>query len=199
MIDPRPTLPHPTVSAAILCGGAGRRMGGRDKATLPVNGRSILDRQLYALAPVTPTVRLIGRTAAAGHAGLPMMPDLVDAGALGGLYSALASSPTDHVLVLAGDLPFVTAAFLDFLAGRLGHDAVVPRDASGRHPLCALYHRRIAPVLASRIARGDWRIVDALDSLDVDEVGPDALGAFDPDGRLLLNVNTPDDYQRAIA
>ncbi len=206
MVAPPASLPRPSVSAAILCGGRGRRLGGVDKSMLPVGGRPILERQLDVLAQLgsvlTGAPRLIGHSAWASGRSLTIVPDAVDAGALGGLYTALASAPTDHVLVLAADLPFVTAAFLAYLverARRDDHDAVVPRDASGRHPLCALYHRRVAPVLEQRIARGALRIIDALEALDVDDLGPDTLAAFDPDGHLLLNVNTPDDYQRATA
>lgn len=197
----------PSVSAAILCGGLGRRLGGVNKSNLPVAGRAILDRQLDALGLVgsalTAPPRLIGHCPSADARGLTVVADLVDAGALGGLYTALVSSPTDYVLVLAGDLPFVTPAFLTYLAGRAARDAgvspdaVVPRDAAGSHPLCAVYHRRIAPVLERRITAGALRIVDALGDLDVDDIGPTALSPFDPDGHLLLNVNTPDDYRRA--
>jgi molybdopterin-guanine dinucleotide biosynthesis protein A len=75
----------------------------------------------------------------------------------------------------------------------------VPRDNRGRHPLCASYHRRIAEQLKSRIDRGELRVGDALDDLTVREIGPDELSAFDVDGRLLLNVNTPADYEQARA
>jgi GTP:adenosylcobinamide-phosphate guanylyltransferase len=33
----------------------------------------------------------------------------------------------------------------------------------------------------------------------VAEVGPEALTAYDPDGLLFVNVNTPHDYERAKA
>ena len=42
------------------------------------------------------------------------------------------------------------------------------------------------------------RVLDALDDFDVRELGPDELAPFDQDGLLLLNVNTPDDYESAL-
>ena len=77
-------------------------------------------------------------------------------------------------------------------------DAAVPRDARGPHPLCASYHARLAARSETRIDAGALRVIDALADLEVRDIGPDELAPFDPDGRLLLNVNTPDDYARAL-
>jgi molybdopterin-guanine dinucleotide biosynthesis protein A len=97
-------------------------------------------------------------------------------------------------------MPFLTAPFLQHLAERgRGADAAVPRDRRGRHPLCASYDRRTAAHFHARIQAGDLRIGEALMDLEVVELGPDDLSPFDPDGRLLLNDNTPADYARALA
>jgi len=123
---------------------------------------------------------------------------IAGAGALGGIYSALMEAPTDQVLVLGCDMPFVTAPFLTHLVEKgCGVDVAVPRDARGRHPLCASYARRAAAHLRARIDAGDVTVGAALEGLAVCEIGPDELAPFNRDGRLLLNINTPDDYARA--
>ena len=120
------------------------------------------------------------------------------AGALGGIYTALMEAPTEQVIVIGCDMPFLTAPFLTFLAAQgAGHEAAVPADARGRHPLCASYVRRIAPRLRARIDAGQLRVLDALAEMAVHELGPDELAPFNRDGRLLFNVNTPDDYAHA--
>jgi molybdopterin-guanine dinucleotide biosynthesis protein A len=97
-------------------------------------------------------------------------------------------------------MPFLDAPFLTYLMERgRDADAAVPRDEHGRHPLCASYARRIAGHLHGRITAGDLRVRDALVDLAVRELGPDELAPFNRDGRLLLNINTPDDYARARA
>jgi molybdopterin-guanine dinucleotide biosynthesis protein A len=122
------------------------------------------------------------------------------AGALGGLYTALVEAPTEQILVIACDMPFLTAPFLTYLVDRgRGVDVAVPCDARGRHPLCASYTRGAADGIHRRIAAGQLRVGDALLDLAVRELGPDELAPFDRDGRLLCNVNTPDDYDRARA
>ncbi len=51
--------------------------------------------------------------------------------------------------------------------------------------------------LKTRTDAGALRIADALSDLQVCDIGPDEVAPFDPDGRLLTNVNTPGDYERA--
>jgi len=175
-------------TAAILTGGQGRRLGGVDKSALQIGAEPILDRQLAILRPLTPHILIIAAD-----------DDVVaGAGALGGLYSALVKAPTEQVLVIACDMPFISAPLLDALA-TAGHDVDValPRDSQGRHPLCASYQRRVAPHLRRSIDAGILRIGDALAGLAVRELGPDELAPLNGDGKLLFNVNTPDEYETA--
>jgi molybdopterin-guanine dinucleotide biosynthesis protein A len=192
----------PTLSAAILAGGRASRLGGLDKSALVVDGRSILERELAVLRELTTTICIVANDPTRfEHTGIPVRPDGVPgAGALGGLYTALAGAGTDLVVALACDLPFLTRAFLGHLVDRsAGADAALPRDASGRHVLCGVFATRVAPHFRAAIDAGRLRVGDALAGLRVHEVGPDETAPYDPDGRLLLNVNTPDDYAQATA
>lgn len=190
-------------TAAILAGGQARRLGGVDKSALAIGDHTVLQRQLSVLHGLTPHILIVGRDTPPEHeAGTRAVRDRVPgAGALGGLYTALVEAPTEIVLVLACDMPYLTAPFLTAIAERAhddpATDAVVPRDQSGRHPLCAAYRTRIAPALRARIDQNALRVLDALETLRVHEAGPDELHAWDPEPRLLFNINTPDDYARA--
>lgn len=173
-----------------------------------VGTSSILDRQLSLIRGLTPHILIVVSETARVRdqlasrrdgAEIPIAIDhIAGAGALGGVYTALMEAPTDQVLVIACDMPFLTAPFLTYLAecGR-DADAAVPRNDHGRHPLCASYARRTAGSFLARIRTGDLRVGEALRDLAVRELGPDELVPFDRDGRLLLNINTPDDYARA--
>jgi molybdopterin-guanine dinucleotide biosynthesis protein A len=199
------------ISAAILAGGRATRLGGADKASLVVGGTRIVERQLRALAGIAGDVRIVvgqsvadsGRNAAEryGDLGVPVVADAIPgAGALGGLYTALIDARHERVLVLACDLPFVSAALLERLAveilGVEELDAVVPRSARGLEPLCAAYRTRCAAVAKDHIARGELRMTALLADLAVRELGGDALAPYDA-GALFENVNTPHDYARA--
>src|SRR6266540_2102159 len=190
------------VSAAILAGGRARRLGGADKASLPIGRARIIDRQLAALSAVADDIRIVANDRNR-YAGLDLrvIPDVIpEAGPLGGLYTALLDASHERVLILACDLPFVTAALLERLVIESGTgqeiDAVVPRSARGLEPLCALYLRRSVAAARARIDRGSLSVAGLLGDLRVRELGPEALAPYD-DGSLFENVNTPHDHARA--
>jgi molybdopterin-guanine dinucleotide biosynthesis protein A len=186
-------------SAAVLAGGRARRLGGVAKPLLPLGGETVLARQVAALAALGAVPRLVTSQPEPYLAtGLAIVPDLVEAGALGALYTALATAETRYVLVLAGDLPFVTAPFLaSLLEARHEWAAVIPAPGGRWQPLCAVYEAQVAPRLKACIDDGAWRVVDAVATLRVGVVDDAAIAAFDDDGRLLLNLNTPDDETAA--
>lgn len=188
--------------AYILAGGQARRFGGRDKSALVLNGRPLLARQIAMLRPHVQRIAIVGGTREQhGRCGAPIVPDRMrEMGALGGLYTALVHARTDRVLVLAGDMPFVTGGFVEFLARRAPmSDAVIPRDDRGLQPFCAVYARRAARGLGQALREGVREVRVAVTRLRLHVVEGRALSAFDLHGRLLHNINTPDDYERAIA
>ncbi len=185
------------VSAAVLAGGRARRFEGRDKSALLVDGHSILDRQLAALAPLTDDVLIVGG-GARPLAGVRSVDDPVTGrGPLAGVVAALTHARHELTLVLACDMPFVTTPLLRHLASlAAGVDAVVPRTERGYHPLCAVYARACLGPAERRLQGGRLRLGDLLDELRVRVVTGDEIGRFGDPGRLLANVNTPDEYRQ---
>lgn len=185
------------MAAAILVGGRAARMGGGRKNDLELGGRPIRERQREVLEQVAEPVFAVTAPHGVDEPGLRTVRDLFpDCGALGGIYTAIVSSPRDRTLVVACDLPFLTAPFLAHLAG-IDADLVIPKTPRGYEPLCAVYSRACAAPIRDRLERGQLQASTLPHGVRVVEVGPAVLGAYDPDGLLLLNVNTPHDYARA--
>jgi len=184
--------------ALVLAGGRSRRMG-RPKQELELGGLTLLERVVAAAREVAEEVVVVGDPAAAARVGAHAAADLVAGqGPLSGLAGGLAVCPEGLHALLACDLPFVEPALLsrlEDLAG--GADAVVPAVDGRRHPLCALYHSDCLETARSCLAAGRRRMEDLLERVNVRSVGPEeALPA--PLTRAVLNVNTPEDYQRAL-
>lgn len=190
-------------TAAILAGGRSRRLGGRNKAVLDLGGVSVLDRQLARLNRVVDRIIIIANDADAySRFGVPVLPDLMpDAGALGALYTAVHSSQTDRTLVVACDMPFVSERLFTHLVevGRAA-DIAVPRTARGYEPLCATYSRRSDGELLRLIKEQRFKLGDVarIPGLIIREIGGAELEPFGPEEVLFFNINTPDDYARAI-
>ena len=190
-------------TGAILAGGRSRRLGGRNKAALTIGGATVLERQLSKLRRVVDRTIIVADDAALfASTGVPVIPDLTAGdGALGALRTAIHAAQTDRTLVMACDMPFVTDALLGYLvdAGRAA-DIAIPRPTRGYEPLCATYSRRCAGELARLIAEQRFKLSDValIPGLIVRELGPAELEPFGPEELLFFNINTPDDYARAI-
>lgn len=156
----------PDVAAAILAGGRGRRLGGRQKALIEIDGEAILDRQLRVLAPLCASTCVVAPDPSPlARPGLALVRDRVGGGGpLDGLAAALAWSPSPWLLALACDQPNVSGAVIELLAAhRGGSDVVAPRIAGRAQPLLALYRRELAGVVLARLRAGRARAVELLE------------------------------------
>jgi molybdenum cofactor guanylyltransferase len=175
----------------VLAGGKSSRMG-RDKALLPFRGGVLAGYVAAAVAAAAGSATLIGDPGRYGHLGYLVLPDRTPgAGPLGGVESALSYTTADWNLVLACDMPGISAEFLRGLldsAEQSGADALVPAGPSGRpEPLSAVYHRRCAGPLRQALDEGVRKLTSALASLDVRIWTVDDAAWFE-------NLNTPEEW-----
>jgi molybdenum cofactor guanylyltransferase len=188
------TMDH--IEAFILAGGASSRMG-TDKSRLLIDHQTFTERIAETLMKLTDSVTFVGQTTS----NLPSVPDVYPRwGALGGLHAALTACSREWAIVVACDLPFVTAELFERLAEmRLHHDAVVPIQNDGRpQPLAALYRidscRKHATEL---IEAGRRRPLDLLERVNTRWVAFDEIRNLDQAERFFVNINTPEDYYKA--
>ena len=180
---------------AVLAGGRGRRIGG-DKAMVELEGRPLVHYPLNVLRAVLDEVAIVAKqsTVLPGldveiaiwlEAEEPRHP-------LAGIVHALRCARGQPVVVVAGDMPFVTRGLVAALEGERsrGAAAVVPRAGGRLQPLCARYEPRALSALAGS-----------------DFVSPtqDAVAALDlriiewPDEEPFFTVNGPEDILQAAA
>jgi len=186
-------------SAIVLCGGDSRRMGGRDKALVEFRGRPLLAWVVDALRETSADIIIVSNRAAAhGAFGGRVVPDHdPPCGPLGGIAAGLAAARHDLGLVVACDMPFLRAEFLRLLIRRAARsDAAVPRIGRDYEPLHAVYRRTCLPAIERRIAAGDLAAFSFFPDIRLEVVAESAWRAVDPEGRSLLNINTPEDLER---
>jgi molybdopterin-guanine dinucleotide biosynthesis protein A len=188
------------LAAAILTGGRASRMGGQRKAAIEIGGRRIVDRQIAVLRTIADRIFEVSSLTGEAEAG-PAVTELVrdrypDHGSLGGIYTAIVDSPCERTLVVACDMPFLSAPLLEHMAG-IDADLVIPRTDRGYEPLCAIYSKACAAPIQARLEKGELAASVLPQGVKVAEIGPEALAVYDPDGLLFVNVNTPHDCERA--
>ena len=186
------------VSLALLAGGRSVRMG-EDKMLASFGGTTLVEWMRDRLAPAFPHVFLVTRQPEQFHdLGLPVVNDaLSDTGSAVGLYTAVLAAPTERVICLACDMPFVTPRFLRQLADRSeGYDVFVPRHGQFMQPLCAVYGKGTLDAYQAFIASGGRRIFDIYPALNTGYLDLDGGEFGDPD-ELFMNVNTPEELEAA--
>jgi len=190
------------VSLVIQAGGNSRRMG-EDKGRKLFLGRPLIQRVVDRIAPIANEILVTtNRPVDYAFLNLRVVPDLIPGrGALGGIYTALASARYPIVAVVACDMPFASAALLEAaisLLVREEMDVVLPRSTGGLEPLHAIYRRLTClPVVRTAIDANQLKIIDWLSSVRVRELSLDEVAAIEPSGLVFRNVNTPEEFSEA--
>jgi molybdenum cofactor guanylyltransferase len=193
-------VPRVSTTGVLLAGGAARRFGGMPKGLSRIGGERIADRALAALRSAANDCLVVANdpAAASWFPGERIVADeTLGAGPLAGIATALAAAAGSAVLVVAWDMPFVTADLLRELRrrGEEGVSAVVPvHGANGwAEPLCAWYAPAGLACCRALLAAGARRAGALFDALpDAQRIGDADLERFGVPARLFTSVDTPE-------
>lgn len=190
------------LTIVIQAGGQSSRMG-EDKALKPFLGKPLIQRVIERLAPIADEMIVTtNRPAEYGFLNQRLAADLKPGrGALGGLYTAIASAAHPLVAVVACDMPFASTSLLEG-ARRLmveeEADVVIAKTDEGYEPLHAVYRRETClPAIQSAIDADQWKVIAWFPQVKVRVLSPDEVKAFDPSGLCFWNLNIPEEFLEA--
>jgi molybdenum cofactor guanylyltransferase len=190
------------LTVCIQAGGASSRMG-EDKALKTFLGRPLIQRVAEQLSPIADELIVTtNRPEEYVFLNLPLFPDLKPGrGALGGLYTAIASAKHPIVAIVACDMPFASASLLEAASELLlseEMDVVIPKSDAGYEPLHAVYRRATClPAIEAAIDADQWKVIAWFPHVKVRVLTPDEIRQSDPSGLAFWNVNTPEEFSRA--
>ena len=205
--------PSRPLVGVVLAGGAGSRLG-RTKATLRLPGRrpgalgeTLVEWATTRLKTVSGVEEIlvaagdtaVGAVPASQHLPVSTIADGPGSGPAAGLLGAGRVRPGQDLLVLACDLPLAPVELLAVVAATradLAAAASDPADPWSMNPTCALWKPPALSSLERRVAAGDFRLYPTLQDSGLRVRAIDA-GRFGDPARVLLNVNTVDDWDRA--
>ena len=181
----------PKITALIIAGGRGSRMGSVDKGLQLFKGKPMVAHVLERLSPQVDEViinanRSIEQYAAFGHR---VVPDAIDgfAGPLAGLHVGMTQATTTLLATVPCDSPFLPLDLVTRLhtAMELGNvDLAVAKTYDQAHPVFCLVKRDLEPHLREFLASGQRKIDKWYATLRVVEV------QFDDQESAFANINT---------
>ena len=184
---------------------------GEDKALKTFLGRPFIQRVVERLAPIADEIIVTTNrpadydflnTSTSSVHRLRLVSDIKpDRGALGGLYTAIASAAHPIVAVVACDMPFASATLIETMSRLLVKeevDVAIAKSEEGYEPLHAVYRRETClPAIEATIAADQWKVIAWFPQVKVRVLTPEEIKSADPDGLAFWNVNTPEEFTRA--
>jgi len=200
------------LTIVIQAGGQSSRMG-EDKALKLFLGRPLIQRVIERLSPIADEIIVTtNRPDDYSFLNLRLIADLKPGrGALGGLYTAIASATHPIVAVVACDMPFASATLIETASKFLVEeeaDVVIARTApraeragkseAGYEPLHAVYRRDTClPAIESAIEADQWKVIAWFPQVKVRVLTPKEIKSADPALVAFWNVNTPEEFVAA--
>jgi molybdopterin-guanine dinucleotide biosynthesis protein A len=187
-----------TIACVLFAGGKSSRMG-KDKALLPFdNMESLAKYQYKRLEKIFERVYLSAKDADLfEHFDANVIEDEIGKDVYAptsGFVNVFERLKTDNMIfVLSVDTPFVHQVIIDKLIGALddNYDAIIVRTPGGIHPLCGIYSRTLEKPLLKMLQEDDHKLGKLLKNAKVNYID-----IADEDA--LLNMNTPEDYDKAL-
>jgi len=188
------------VAAFILAGGRSSRMG-TDKAFLELAGKPLVARAVELAHELAVDVKIVGEPEKFAAYGAVVKDIYHDRGPLGGIHAALTESEAELNLMLAVDLPFIPARFLNYLLTRADSSnatVTAPFLAGYFQPLCAVYRKQFLTAAEQALTKGRNKIDQLFSEVSLCTISEEdmALNGFNP--LIFSNLNTPEDWAQAI-
>lgn len=188
-------------SAVILTGGKSSRMG-QPKALLPFDGEPLIVHTVRFLYKQFSDLVVV----AAPEQQLPSLPvtlvrdDVAYQGPVGGILYGLRAAQQEICFVTSCDAPFLDLALVAYLVSLIAdYDVVVPHWQERLQPLHAVYRKSVVPLLEEQLARNELRPIFLYKKVRTREVSEEEIRRIDPQGLSFRNMNSPEDYQTALA
>jgi len=189
-------------TGVILAGGLNSRMNGTNKAFLDVGGRRIIEHSLALFDEMFGKVLVVSNTPQEYlDFDVKIVSDIFpERCSLAGIHAALFHADTPWIFVAPCDNPFLSREMVALVLSHRtdGATIVVPETAKGLEPLCAAYSRENLKLAETRLAEGRYKIQSLFRKKRTRKVPEASIRSIDPELRTFFNINTPEDYQRAL-
>ena len=183
------------ITAVILAGGMGRRMGGQDKGQLELQGHPLIEYVINAIRPQVKTILINANRHQQDYAryGYPVLPDMLEGyqGPLAGFAAGMQAASTSYIVTVPCDGPLLACDLVRRLSMALTMEKAeiaVAHDGDRMQPVYALLPTRLFANLEAFLATGERKIDRWYACHTV------VLADFSDAPETFRNINTPQEH-----
>ena len=181
------------ISAVLLAGGESRRMG-RDKATFEFCGKALWQNQFALLKKLDPfEIFVSARTNPFWRPDETIFAadEPPSRGPISGIAATFKKMRTGHLIVLAIDLPLMSANYLRLLCAQIAKGrGIVPMIGDRAEPLAAIYPIEAADDFTASLSKKDYSLQSVIKNLAAAKKVR-LLPVATEDENLFCNLNSP--------
>ncbi len=183
------------ISAVILAGGRGQRMGTQNKGLVPLAQQPLIAHVISRLSKQISRIVISANDDLDAYRqfGLPVIPDQLQnyPGPLGGIFSVMQGEPSDWLITVPCDTPYLPLDYVQRMCAHMnGHDAYVAHDGIRQQSGFCLLSRRLLPQLEQCLQANQFAVYRFLEAVAAQTVD------FADEAAAFVNINTPDDLAK---
>lgn len=190
-----------TISAAILAGGPGSRMGGVIKSNIHIDGQTIISRTIAAVKGLFDEIIIVTNNPVDFsylHECRFTADHFINTGPIGGIHAALKASICEAVFVFAGDMPLIDRNLVSrqielFRSSKC--NILIPKINSSIEPLHSVFRTSLLPLLERYLSAGNgFAVREFINTVNTDYM---ELDDNEETRDIFSNINLPSDIAAA--
>lgn len=182
------------IEVFVLAGGKSSRMG-QDKGLMLLHNKPMIKHLLDELGKLNLPVTIIANSNGYNALGYATIKDIVaEKGPMGGLLTALHYTKAEYVFLISCDMPFITCEIISKIISEVNDDEITVAYTQNKlNPLFAVYKSSLIKEVAKRIAEGNLKMHQLIQSVNHKPVDMDEYIVHQPD--VFMNLNTMNDVE----
>ncbi len=190
------------MNAYILAGGKSSRLNNICKAFLKIKEKNLVDILIENLSPYFSGVYIVTKETQlkkySGYKNVIGEKTMIYS-SLSGIYTALSHTKEEWNFIIGVDMPGAKSKLIEEMAKyRNKFEIVVPIVKGYPEPLFAFYNKSVLPYIQELLKKREFKIQNLYKQAKVKYIKEEVIRKYDPFLESFININTWEDYKKAI-
>lgn len=184
------------MNGIIIAGGKATRLNGIPKGLIRVDAKPIIEHLIDIIHPYCKKIMIIANDRAYHYLqNVQIFSDIIkDIGPIGGIYTGLYYSDAHQNIILSCDMPYLSDKIIQkFIENKDKGNIIVSKTDNEIHPLCAIYSKKVLPVIESQIKKQEYKLKNILPQTNTYFVEFSKV-----ESKFFTNINTPQELNKLL-